>query len=154
MEAEISKPHSIYLEGALPHESQILVSDSEVFTENVESDFDGDDEEPAVVLSSKMTLSLISLDPVGDESKVIEAKVESLTKEISPEKEDHHQVADKEEVVEEEEEEEEEVEVVDKIVIEEALDDDEEYEIEEEEEEEENEVEVIGNDGKLLKNTE
>lgn len=114
----------------MPHDSHILVSDSEVITENVESDgVDGDDEEPAVVLSSKMTLSLISRDPVGGDAKVVEAKVEGVTKAISPEK-DHDEW--EEELV------------VDKIVIEEAFDDDDEVEYEEEYEEEE--IEVIGNE--------
>lgn len=50
----------IYLEGTLPHESQILVSDSEQCVEEEESNEDG--EAPAIILSSKMTLSLINLD--------------------------------------------------------------------------------------------
>lgn len=53
-------PQAIYLEGTLPHESQILVSDSEERLEEEPSEEDG--EGPAIVLSSKMTLSLISLD--------------------------------------------------------------------------------------------
>lgn len=53
----VPPPQSIYLEGALPAQSQLLVSESatETETEVVNSD-------PAVVLSGKMTLSLISLD--------------------------------------------------------------------------------------------
>nr|XP_036223617.1 uncharacterized protein LOC106627225 isoform X5 [Bactrocera oleae] len=57
------EPQSIYLEGALAHESQILVTDSEIKTEEVyDKELNGSPEEPAVVLSSKMTLSLINLD--------------------------------------------------------------------------------------------
>ncbi|XP_011196658.2 uncharacterized protein Ric-3_1 isoform X8 [Zeugodacus cucurbitae] len=57
------EPQSIYLEGALAHESQILVTDSEIKTEEVyDRELNGSPEEPAVVLSSKMTLSLINLD--------------------------------------------------------------------------------------------
>lgn len=53
-------PQAIYLEGTLPNESQILVSDAEQHVE--EEPNEGDDEGPAIILSSKMTLSLISLD--------------------------------------------------------------------------------------------
>jgi len=58
------EPQSIYLEGALPHESQILVADSQTTPESVEPTENAD--EPAVILSSKMTLSLINLDPTND----------------------------------------------------------------------------------------
>ncbi|XP_021938613.1 uncharacterized protein LOC110839082 isoform X9 [Zootermopsis nevadensis] len=56
------EPQSIYLEGALPSQSQLLVSESEtqavmVDPEDLESDTDA-----PVILSGKMTLSLISLD--------------------------------------------------------------------------------------------
>lgn len=71
----VAKPHpdelietveaqEIYLEGTLPNESQILVSDAE---ERVEEG--SNDEGAAIILSSKMTLSLISLDPAGKENK-------------------------------------------------------------------------------------
>ncbi|XP_037946853.1 uncharacterized protein LOC119678853 isoform X2 [Teleopsis dalmanni] len=57
------EPQSIYLEGSLAHESQILVADSETKTTEVyDEELNGSPEEPAVVLSSKMTLSLINLD--------------------------------------------------------------------------------------------
>ncbi|XP_055916492.1 resistance to inhibitors of cholinesterase protein 3 isoform X5 [Eupeodes corollae] len=60
------EPQSIYLEGSLGHDSQILVADSETRTEEVfDKELNGSPEEPAVVLSSKMTLSLINLD-AGD----------------------------------------------------------------------------------------
>ncbi|XP_049308196.1 uncharacterized protein LOC105230636 isoform X11 [Bactrocera dorsalis] len=62
-ESQAPEPQSIYLEGALAHESQILVTDSEIKTEEVyDKELNGSPEEPAVVLSSKMTLSLINLD--------------------------------------------------------------------------------------------
>ncbi|XP_055687875.1 resistance to inhibitors of cholinesterase protein 3 isoform X10 [Lutzomyia longipalpis] len=63
---ESPEPQSIFLQGALPHESQILVADSAVTEENIETD---DEENGAIVLSSKMTLSLISLDPPEDKDK-------------------------------------------------------------------------------------
>lgn len=55
-------PQEIYLEGTLPHESQILVADAEERLEEEPNDGEDDGEGPAIILSSKMTLSLISLD--------------------------------------------------------------------------------------------
>lgn len=51
------EPQSIYLEGALPEHSQLLVSDSVTDTEIQE-------DENEVVLSGKMTLSVINLDNI------------------------------------------------------------------------------------------
>uniref|UniRef100_A0A1B0AF81 Uncharacterized protein n=1 Tax=Glossina pallidipes TaxID=7398 RepID=A0A1B0AF81_GLOPL len=63
----IPEPQSIYLEGILAHESQILVADSEIKQEKVyDAELNGSADEPAVVLSSKMTLSLINLDGISD----------------------------------------------------------------------------------------
>ncbi|XP_012155834.1 uncharacterized protein LOC101454669 isoform X11 [Ceratitis capitata] len=71
------EPQSIYLEGALAHDSQILVADSETKTEEVyDKEFNGSLEEPAVVLSSKMTLSLINLDANNSDEKN-ESEIES-----------------------------------------------------------------------------
>uniref|UniRef100_A0A1A9V281 Resistance to inhibitors of cholinesterase protein 3 N-terminal domain-containing protein n=1 Tax=Glossina austeni TaxID=7395 RepID=A0A1A9V281_GLOAU len=53
--------------GILAHESQILVADSEIKQEKVyDAELNGSADEPAVVLSSKMTLSLINLDSISD----------------------------------------------------------------------------------------
>ena len=61
------EPQNIFLEGALPQQSQLLVSDSKTQALTIEND---DDLDSPVILSSKMTLSLISLDsPVEDEKK-------------------------------------------------------------------------------------
>lgn len=49
-EDEKEEPISIYLEGSLPHESQILVSDSEV-TEEETNDDDCEYDQPAVRFS-------------------------------------------------------------------------------------------------------
>ncbi|XP_036331090.1 uncharacterized protein LOC118742817 isoform X12 [Rhagoletis pomonella] len=69
-EDEMPEPQSIYLEGALAHESQILVTDSETKAEEVyDKELNGSLEEPAVVLSSKMTLSLINLDTNHENSE-------------------------------------------------------------------------------------
>ncbi|XP_034104673.1 resistance to inhibitors of cholinesterase protein 3 isoform X10 [Drosophila albomicans] len=63
LEENLPEPQSIYLEGALAHDSQILVADSQTKREEVyDSELNGSEEEPAVILSSKMTLSLINLD--------------------------------------------------------------------------------------------
>lgn len=44
-----SEPQSIFLEGALPHESQILVSDSQTTPEGVyDEEINGSSDEPAV----------------------------------------------------------------------------------------------------------
>ncbi|XP_017838850.1 uncharacterized protein LOC108597046 isoform X16 [Drosophila busckii] len=63
LEDILPEPQSIYLEGALSHDSQILVADSQTRREEVyDAELNGSSEEPAVILSSKMTLSLINLD--------------------------------------------------------------------------------------------
>lgn len=53
---EVVPPHEIFLEGSLPAQSQILVADSATETQQFSED------DPAVVLASKVTLSVISLD--------------------------------------------------------------------------------------------
>ncbi|XP_032590223.1 resistance to inhibitors of cholinesterase protein 3 isoform X15 [Drosophila grimshawi] len=63
LEEKLPEPQSIYLEGALAHDSQILVADSQTRREEVyDTELNGSIDEPAVILSSKMTLSLINLD--------------------------------------------------------------------------------------------
>lgn len=59
VEREKSPPKPIYLEGALPPQCELLVTDSETQAEKSE-----DDDDAPVVLSGKMTLSLISLDQI------------------------------------------------------------------------------------------
>uniref|UniRef100_A0A1A9X4U4 Resistance to inhibitors of cholinesterase protein 3 N-terminal domain-containing protein n=1 Tax=Glossina brevipalpis TaxID=37001 RepID=A0A1A9X4U4_9MUSC len=74
---DIPEPQSIYLEGTLAHESQILVTDSEIKQEKVyDAELNGSADEPAVVLSSKMTLSLINLDNISDKH-LIKTDIES-----------------------------------------------------------------------------
>ncbi|CAG9813807.1 unnamed protein product [Phaedon cochleariae] len=53
----IEPPQEIFLEGSLPPQSHLLVTDSATEAQNVNSE-----EDPAVVLAGKMTLSVISLD--------------------------------------------------------------------------------------------
>ncbi|XP_012343739.1 uncharacterized protein LOC100863144 isoform X4 [Apis florea] len=57
IEREKTPPKPIYLEGALPPQCELLVTDSETQAQKTEEDI-----EAPVVLSGKMTLSLISLD--------------------------------------------------------------------------------------------
>lgn len=57
VEREKTPPKPIYLEGALPPQCELLVTDSETQAQQAEEDV-----EAPVVLSGKMTLSLISLD--------------------------------------------------------------------------------------------
>lgn len=55
MVEQYSKPQSIFLEGSLSHESQILVADSETRTEEIiDDDFDGTEDEPAVRLANAL----------------------------------------------------------------------------------------------------
>lgn len=60
VEREKTPPKPIYLEGALPPQCELLVTDSETQAEKSE-----DDDDAPVVLSGKMTLSLISLDQIA-----------------------------------------------------------------------------------------
>ncbi|XP_017092585.2 uncharacterized protein RIC-3 isoform X5 [Drosophila bipectinata] len=74
----LPEPQSIYLEGALAHDSQILVADSQIKREEVyDSELNGSAEEPAVILSSRMTLSLINLDANQQNGNVGKTEVES-----------------------------------------------------------------------------
>ncbi|XP_072751343.1 uncharacterized protein Ric-3 isoform X3 [Anoplolepis gracilipes] len=59
VEREKTPPKPIYLEGSLPPQCELLVTDSETQAEKSE-----DDDDAPVVLSGKMTLSLISLDQI------------------------------------------------------------------------------------------
>ncbi|KAF2881165.1 hypothetical protein ILUMI_24990 [Ignelater luminosus] len=63
----VEPPQEIYLEGALPAQSQLLVADS---TTETETSVDSSSADPAVVLASKMTLSVISLDSQENENEV------------------------------------------------------------------------------------
>ncbi|KAJ6636731.1 hypothetical protein Bhyg_15325 [Pseudolycoriella hygida] len=109
-----AEPQSIFLEGSLPHDSQILVADSETKTETVfDNELDECKEEPAVVICSKMTLSLINMDPMDKNGS--NAEVEADNAEM--EGEDVEEIEEIEEIEDEEVEEyeiEEELENVDK----------------------------------------
>lgn len=59
-EREKTPPVPIYLEGALPPQCELLVTDSETQEQKAE-----ESPEAPVILSGKMTLSLISLDQIA-----------------------------------------------------------------------------------------
>lgn len=59
-EREKTPPVPIYLEGALPPQCELLVTDSETQEQKAE-----ESAEAPVILSGKMTLSLISLDQIA-----------------------------------------------------------------------------------------
>ncbi|XP_017126492.1 resistance to inhibitors of cholinesterase protein 3 isoform X11 [Drosophila elegans] len=78
LEENLPESQSIYLEGALAHESQILVADSQTKREEVyDSELNGSAEEPAIILSSRMTLSLINLDANQQNGNAGKSAVES-----------------------------------------------------------------------------
>ncbi|XP_037714209.1 resistance to inhibitors of cholinesterase protein 3 isoform X7 [Drosophila subpulchrella] len=77
LEENLPEPQTIYLEGALAHESQILVADSQTKEEVYDSELNGSAEEPAIILSSRMTLSLINLDANQQNGNAGKSPVES-----------------------------------------------------------------------------
>ncbi|XP_057324529.1 uncharacterized protein LOC130667101 isoform X2 [Microplitis mediator] len=77
LEREKTPPKPIYLEGALPSQCELLVTDSKTQTENLEENAGA-----PVVLSGKMTLSLISLDQIAANSKEINGKFDEYKEKI------------------------------------------------------------------------
>nr|XP_036669209.1 resistance to inhibitors of cholinesterase protein 3 isoform X10 [Drosophila suzukii] len=77
LEENLPEPQAIYLEGALGHDSQILVADSQIKEEVYDSELNGSAEEPAIILSSRMTLSLINLDSNQQNGNAGKSPVES-----------------------------------------------------------------------------
>uniref|UniRef100_A0A182WMB7 Resistance to inhibitors of cholinesterase protein 3 N-terminal domain-containing protein n=1 Tax=Anopheles minimus TaxID=112268 RepID=A0A182WMB7_9DIPT len=59
---EEQETRSIVLDGRLPHDSKILVSDAETAVEKLETDNSEEEDDAPVILSGKMTLSLINMD--------------------------------------------------------------------------------------------
>jgi len=64
LEENLPEPQAIYLEGALGHDSQILVADSQIKEEVYDSELNGSAEEPAVWISTQSTTWLTNLDPI------------------------------------------------------------------------------------------
>ncbi|XP_061503069.1 uncharacterized protein LOC1274740 isoform X2 [Anopheles gambiae] len=59
---EEQETRSIVLDGRLPHDSKILVSDAETAVEKMEPENSEEEDDAPVILSGKMTLSLINMD--------------------------------------------------------------------------------------------
>uniref|UniRef100_A0A182NZQ6 Uncharacterized protein n=1 Tax=Anopheles epiroticus TaxID=199890 RepID=A0A182NZQ6_9DIPT len=59
---EEHETRSIVLDGRLPHDSKILVSDAETAVEKLEPENSEEEDDAPVILSGKMTLSLINMD--------------------------------------------------------------------------------------------
>ncbi|XP_076635752.1 RIC3 acetylcholine receptor chaperone isoform X4 [Colletes latitarsis] len=146
VEREKTPPKPIYLEGALPPQCELLVTDSKTQAQKAE-----EDAEAPVVLSGKMTLSLISLDQnaaeFGEENQEVDGTEEEAqeTEDVNKDKEDKKQV----EIGEYEEKVEAEIdESKDDEEISVEIDDSENYEAEIEVgvEDEESEVEVSDNE--------
>ncbi|XP_014296060.2 uncharacterized protein LOC103572661 isoform X2 [Microplitis demolitor] len=76
-EREKTPPKPIYLEGALPSQCELLVTDSKTQTENLEENAGA-----PIVLSGKMTLSLISLDQISANSKEINGNIDEHKEKI------------------------------------------------------------------------
>ncbi|XP_024945217.1 uncharacterized protein LOC107272140 isoform X5 [Cephus cinctus] len=110
VEREKTPPKPIYLEGALPSQCELLVTDSETQEEKAE-----EDAEAPVVLSGKMTLSLISLDQIAADSEENEVDENPRQVELRGNVNSNEEIESEEEEEEEEEEEDEEVEVEEKI---------------------------------------
>lgn len=82
---ENPEPQNIFLEGALPQQSQLLVSDSKTRALTPQ---DTSESDPPVILSSKMTLSLISLDaPLPEDAR---ADLHSSQKHLEKKSEDEN----------------------------------------------------------------
>uniref|UniRef100_A0A182NLX1 Resistance to inhibitors of cholinesterase protein 3 N-terminal domain-containing protein n=1 Tax=Anopheles dirus TaxID=7168 RepID=A0A182NLX1_9DIPT len=60
--AEEQETRSIVLDGRLPHDSKILVSDAATAVEKMEPENSEEEDDAPVILSGKMTLSLINMD--------------------------------------------------------------------------------------------
>lgn len=71
------EPQNIFLEGALPQQSQLLVSDSKTQAFTLSED---GEPEPPVILSSKMTLSLINVDPSLEDEREDQFRQVPLTR--------------------------------------------------------------------------
>ncbi|XP_066588080.1 neurofilament medium polypeptide-like, partial [Prorops nasuta] len=143
VEREKTPPVPIYLEGALPPQCELLVTDSETQEQKAE-----EDAEAAVVISSKMTLSLISLDQTAAEAEEKTRQIlrESVIRETG-------QISERTGNITEDEEEEDEVDEDEEVDEEEGEEG--EYEEEEYEEEEENKpdgtkTEVIATEEKQI----
>ncbi|XP_065167588.1 resistance to inhibitors of cholinesterase protein 3 isoform X2 [Atheta coriaria] len=88
----VEAPQEIYLEGALPANTKILVSDAktETQTENI------DNEDPAVVLAGKMTLSVIGVAEAFEAERAEEDSKYTTVSAITAAEKDSIEISDEE----------------------------------------------------------
>ncbi|XP_041772919.1 uncharacterized protein LOC121594070 isoform X2 [Anopheles merus] len=78
---------SIVLDGRLPHDSKILVSDAETAVEKMEPENSEEEDDAPVILSGKMTLSLINMDFIEKDATGTVAVGEIVTELHKPQEE-------------------------------------------------------------------
>ncbi|XP_052872861.1 mucin-5AC [Anopheles cruzii] len=86
--AEAHETRSIVLDGRLPHDSKILVADSETAVEKLDPENSDEEEDAPVILSGKMTLSLINMDYIEKDATGTVAVGEIVTELHKPEQEE------------------------------------------------------------------
>ncbi|XP_058066023.1 cell surface glycoprotein 1 [Anopheles bellator] len=85
---EAQETRSIVLDGRLPHDSKILVADSETAVEKLDPENSDEEEDAPVILSGKMTLSLINMDFIEKDATGTVAVGEILTELHKPQQEE------------------------------------------------------------------
>ncbi|ETN58124.1 hypothetical protein AND_010307 [Anopheles darlingi] len=86
-DAEEHETRSILLDGRLPHDSKILVADAETAVEKLEPENSEEEEDAPVILSGKMTLSLINMDFIEKDATGTVAVGEIVTELHKPQEE-------------------------------------------------------------------
>ncbi|XP_050096264.1 titin isoform X2 [Anopheles aquasalis] len=84
---EEHETRSILLDGRLPHDSKILVADAETAVEKLEPENSEEEEDAPVILSGKMTLSLINMDFIEKDATGTVAVGEIVTELHKPQEE-------------------------------------------------------------------
>ncbi|XP_053666538.1 titin-like [Anopheles marshallii] len=84
---EEQETRSIVLDGRLPHDSKILVADAETAVEKLEPDNSEEEDDAPVILSGKMTLSLINMDFIEKDATGTVAVGEIVTELHKPQEE-------------------------------------------------------------------
>ncbi|XP_050076105.1 mucin-17-like [Anopheles maculipalpis] len=84
---EEQETRSIVLDGRLPHDSKILVSDAETAVEKLEPENSEEEDDAPVILSGKMTLSLINMDFIEKDATGTVAVGEIVTELHKPQEE-------------------------------------------------------------------
>uniref|UniRef100_A0A182YJ15 Resistance to inhibitors of cholinesterase protein 3 N-terminal domain-containing protein n=1 Tax=Anopheles stephensi TaxID=30069 RepID=A0A182YJ15_ANOST len=85
---EEQETRSIVLDGRLPHDSKILVSDAETAVEKLEPENSEEEDDAPVILSGKMTLSLINMDFIEKDATGTVAVGEIVTELHKPQEEE------------------------------------------------------------------